>query len=198
MKYILTLNPEYPFNLRRSAPAYGGHKYVGWDEADIIADVIRRGKETGGIPCESKQERDACLALYAARHPSLALIELPAVGAHWIVDEVDMPGGSVSPENDYFFDAWEWVNGRCGVSMSKARTIHLGKIRIARNAKLAALDVPFMRAIESGDTDAQDTIAAEKQALRDIPQTFTLNTENDTPDELEALWPPNLTVEGLP
>jgi len=110
MKYILTLNPEAPFNLRRFSPAFGGHKYRGWDEADVITDVIRREKEVGAIPCETTEERDACLALYAERHPSLPLIELPPIGKHWIVDETDLPGGSVSEANDsdYFFDAWEW------------------------------------------------------------------------------------------
>ena len=51
-------------------------------------------------------------------------------------------------------------------------------------------DVEYMKALEADDGSAK-TIAAEKQALRDIPQTFDLIT--DTADELKEKWP-----EGLP
>ena len=76
------------------------------------------------------------------------------------------------------------------INMTKARDIHMDQIRKARNAELAAKDVTFMRAVEAGDTDAQATIGAEKQVLRDIPQTFDLTT--DTPEQLKALWPDEL------
>jgi len=79
------------------------------------------------------------------------------------------------------------------VNMTKARVIHMDAIRVVRNAELAAKDITFMRAVEAGDTSAQATIATEKQALRDIPQTFDLTTDNDTPEELKQKWP-----EGLP
>ena len=77
-----------------------------------------------------------------------------------------------------------------GVNMTKARAIHLTEIRRVRNAELAAKDTTFMRAVEAGDTSAQSAIAAEKQVLRDIPQTFDLTT--DTPEELNAKWPAEL------
>ena len=76
------------------------------------------------------------------------------------------------------------------VNMDKARAIHMDKIRAARNIELAAKDIPFMRAVEAGDTSAQSAIAAEKQVLRDIPQTFDLTT--DTPEELNDKWPAEL------
>ena len=53
------------------------------------------------------------------------------------------------------------------VNMTKARAIHLAEIRRVRNAELVKLDVPFMRAVEAGDTDAQATIGTEKQVLRE-------------------------------
>ena len=77
------------------------------------------------------------------------------------------------------------------INMAKARGIQMDKIRVVRNKELDALDVPFMKAIEDGDTAAQATIKTKKQALRDIPQTFDLTT--DTADELKQKWP-----EGLP
>jgi len=76
------------------------------------------------------------------------------------------------------------------VNMSKARVIHMDAIRVARNAALAATDITFMRAVEVGDTDAQATIAVEKQTLRDIPQTFDLSSR--TPQQLKGKWPAEL------
>lgn len=79
------------------------------------------------------------------------------------------------------------------VNMAKARAIHLAEIRRVRDAELAALDIPFMRAIEAGDRDAQAMIAQQKQTLRDIPQTFDLTTVR-TPEQLKALWPDGLSM----
>ena len=74
--------------------------------------------------------------------------------------------------------------------MNKARVIHMDRIRAVRNAELAAKDITFMRAVESGDTDAQATIGMEKQVLRDIPQTFDLTTRSLA--ELNGKWPKEL------
>ena len=90
-----------------------------------------------------------------------------------------------------FRDTWEDIEGTIQVNMSKARDVQMDKIRDVRNKELVALDVPFMKALEAGDTDAQATLKAKKQELRDIPQTFDLTT--DTPEQLKEKWP-----EGLP
>ena len=76
------------------------------------------------------------------------------------------------------------------VNMAKARGIQMDKIREMRNKELAKKDVEYMKALEADDGSAK-AIAAEKQALRDIPQTFDLTT--NTADELKEKWP-----EGLP
>ena len=65
------------------------------------------------------------------------------------------------------------------INMEKARGIQMDKIRQMRNKELAKKDVEYMKALEADDGSAK-TIAAEKQALRDIPQTFDLTT--DTPE----------------
>ena len=78
------------------------------------------------------------------------------------------------------------------VNMTKARAIHLEKIRKVRNAELVKEDVTFMRAVEAGDTDTQATIATKKQTLRDIPATFDITTGVDTPEKLKAKWPTEL------
>ena len=78
------------------------------------------------------------------------------------------------------------------VNMTKARAIHLAEIRRVRNAELVKEDVTFMRAVEAEDTDAQATIKTKKQTLRDIPATFDITTDVDTPEKLKAKWPTEL------
>ena len=78
------------------------------------------------------------------------------------------------------------------VNMDKARAIHLEEIRRVRNEELVKEDVTFMRAVEDGDTDAQNTIKTKKQTLRDLPATFDITTDVDTPEKLKAKWPTEL------
>lgn len=74
------------------------------------------------------------------------------------------------------------------VNMTKAVEIKKEMIRQERAPLLADLDVQFMRAVEAGDTDAQATIAAKKQALRDATDDPAI-TAAKTPDELKAVVP---------
>ena len=78
------------------------------------------------------------------------------------------------------------------VNMTKARAIHLEEIRRVRNEELVKEDVTFMRAVETDDADAQATIKTKKQTLRDIPATFDITTDVDTPEKLKAKWPTEL------
>ena len=82
MKFILTPNTNPPYNLMRIAPNRDLLSQYGTEEA-LLEYVIARNKEAGVIAADA-----SC----------------------WIVDETELPGGSVSEENDnnYFFDAWEW------------------------------------------------------------------------------------------
>ena len=89
---------------------------------------------------------------------------------------------SVLPQGDgaFFFDAWELVDGKVEVSLAKATEITKKRLRSEREPLLAAQDVAFQRALESGaDTSA---IVAEKQRLRDIT-----NFSATTLDELRSL-----------
>jgi len=74
------------------------------------------------------------------------------------------------------------------VNMTKAVEIKKDMIRAERAPKLESLDVAFMRAVEAGDTEAQATIAAQKQALRDATNDPAI-TAATTPDELKAVVP---------
>ena len=69
--------------------------------------------------------------------------------------------------------------------MAKAKEIHKNNIRVAREPKLAALDIEFQRALEtSADTSA---IVAKKKALRDAPADTAINAAT-TEAELKAAW----------
>jgi len=95
----------------------------------------------------------------------------------------DCPKGAIIVEqsalpnqhND-FFDAWELVDGKVEVSLAKATELTKKRLRLEREPLLAAQDVAFQRAQESGaDTTA---IVAEKQRLRDIT-SFSATTLED-------------------
>jgi len=98
------------------------------------------------------------------------------------------PEGESAREDWYFRDAWRDVDFT--VDMEKARAIHLANIRSVRNAELEKLDIPFMRAVETGDQAAISKIAKQKQLLRDIPQKFDLVA--GSPTELKGKWPTEL------
>ena len=103
----------------------------------------------------------------------------------------DIPAGKESfivradslPENDNdFFDAWEQTRGVVTVNIAKAREITKARLRAERAPLLAAQDVLFQRALETGaDTTA---IVAEKRRLRDIT---ALADARATLDDLRAL-----------
>lgn len=78
-----------------------------------------------------------------------------------IVDSADLP----NDDND-FFDAWEMDASSVSVNLDKAKDITKNRLRAERAPLLAAQDVAFQRALETGaDTTA---IVAEKQRLRDV------------------------------
>lgn len=72
------------------------------------------------------------------------------------------------------------------INMNKAKDIWRDKIRAERTAELNRLDVEYMRALEAGDFDKQQTIANKKQALRDAPADERINSAT-SPEELKTL-----------
>ena len=69
------------------------------------------------------------------------------------------------------------------IDIAKAKNIWKEKIRKAREPKLAALDVEFMKAQEAGSDTS--TIVAKKKELRDFPAQVDSKT---TLDEIKAVW----------
>jgi hypothetical protein len=108
---------------------------------------------------------------------------IPKDCEYFIIDDQDLP------KNSEFFDAFCIQKTTEGVSVvvdiPKAKEIWVNHYRTARTPLLAALDVDFMRAVESVNTDLQKEIAQKKQALRDV-------TKTELPDDLEGIkttWP---------
>ena len=100
--------------------------------------------------------------------------DVPAGRSARIVNLTDLPR-----DND-FYDAWEMDATSVTVNLEKAKEITKKRLRAEREPLLAAQDVAFQRALETGaDTSA---IVAEKQRLRDIT-----NITATTLDELRAL-----------
>lgn len=78
-----------------------------------------------------------------------------------VIDSADLP----NDDND-FFDAWVMDAKSVSVDLEKAKEITKRRLRAEREPLLAAQDVAFQRALETGaDTAA---IVAEKQRLRDV------------------------------
>jgi hypothetical protein len=96
-----------------------------------------------------------------------------------IVDSSALP----NTDND-FFDAWELSNGVVIVNLDKAKAITKTRLRAERAPLLAAQDVLFQRAQETGaDTSA---IVAEKQRLRDITKSADSATTTEKLRNLKA------------
>jgi hypothetical protein len=72
------------------------------------------------------------------------------------------------------------------VNPDKAKAIWKDKWREVRKPLLASLDIEFMKAVETADTEKQAEIASKKQALRDVTQTEIIG---NTPEEIKAVWP---------
>ena len=117
---------------------------------------------------------------------------VPDGATHRLVTESEYEAEVEACAGRVFRDVWEDVGGALTVNMTKARELHMNRIRVARDAELVKKDVLFMRAIDAGDTDAQATVKTEKQTLRDIPATFDITTGVDTPAALHAKWPTEL------
>ena len=78
-----------------------------------------------------------------------------------------------------------------GIDMAKAKEIHKTNIRIAREPKLAELDIEFQKALETGASTTD--IVAKKQALRDAPADSAISSASDA-NALKAQW--NTSILG--
>lgn len=87
------------------------------------------------------------------------------------------------PEDNGFFNSWEASGNSVVINLSKAKDIQLDKLREARLPLLAAQDVLYMKALESGNQQDIADVVAEKERLR----TVTENLKNANPNSLEDI-----------
>ena len=74
------------------------------------------------------------------------------------------------PWNREVRDAWCLNSkGKLDINFDTVSNMILANVRGQRNAKLAELDVKFMRALERSDTKETEKIAKLKEELRDLP-----------------------------
>jgi hypothetical protein len=88
------------------------------------------------------------------------------------------------PTDRTFRGAWQFNGDAVEVDMDQAKAIHKDNLRAERKPRLDALDVSYMKALESGSGAAD--IATQKQTLRDITADSRINAAT-TPDALKAL-----------
>jgi hypothetical protein len=88
------------------------------------------------------------------------------------------------PADRIFRGAWQFNGDAVEVDMTNALSIHKDNLRADRAPRLAALDVDYMKALETGEGAAD--IAAQKAVLRDVTSDARIDAAA-TPDELKAL-----------
>jgi hypothetical protein len=131
-----------------------------------------------------KTEEDGVAILYPSSLWDGTLEELAAKdvpkNAEWcVIDSKNLP------KDNLFRVAWKLKGEQIIIDTKRAKDIWYNKFRVARKPLLTALDVEFMRAVESGDSSIQNAISSQKQVLRDI-------TSIKLPDTLEGIkstWP---------
>lgn len=92
------------------------------------------------------------------------------------------------PTTREYRNGWQHDGTTISHNMVKCRELHREKMRAAREPKLEALDIEYVRADEAGDAAKKKDIAARKQVLRDVTADPAIAAAK-TVDELKAVWP---------
>lgn len=108
--------------------------------------------------------------------------DVPPGAVYQVVDVADLPTDRT------FRDAWTLQGEAVTVDMPKARQVHRQRLRAMRAPRMAALDVDFMRALETADAARQAEIGAAKQALRAVTDDPRIEAARN-PAELAAVIP---------
>jgi hypothetical protein len=74
-----------------------------------------------------------------------------------------------------------------GVNVTKAKGLQKDRFRQVRTSLLESLDIDYQKADEAADASAKATVAAKKQALRDVTANSTLDAAS-TEAEVRAVW----------
>ena len=81
------------------------------------------------------------------------------------------------------------------VNLDKAKEIHKDNLRFYRSIEFKSLDVDFMRAVETGDSEKIAEVSAKKQELRDITTAEEIVSASSV-DELKSHWPDVLSMSN--
>jgi hypothetical protein len=92
-----------------------------------------------------------------------------------------------------FRNAWGITGTDVSVDMPKARVIHMGRIRGARDVELVKTDAEYVAADSRGNPTERNAVIAKKLALRDLPANTDLERFTDAA-ALDAFWPTQLPV----
>ena len=107
-------------------------------------------------------------------------------------DDIDLPDEQKDRGTKFTLrDAWEDSGTAIRVNMSKARLIHMDRIRRDRDIELERESRSEFRQPAEIEALFTSERQARLRALRDIPQTFDL-TGYTTPEALKAAWPVEL------
>lgn len=145
------------------------------DQFRPVDNFLRRWPVDGAVARWAESE-DEFIARIAAK-------DVPADAT-----DVQIVDAALIPADRAFRNAWKAGAGRVEHDMDKCREIHKARLRELRAPKLAALDVDFMRALESGDSALMSEISAKKQALRDVTKTPEISAAK-SPEELKTVIP---------
>ena len=103
-----------------------------------------------------------------------------------IDDDIRDAASLTVPADRTFRGAWQFSGNAVEIDMAKARDIHRDALRAERSPRFDVLDAEWFRAAETADADAQASVAAQKQALRDVTSDARIDAAA-TPDALKAL-----------
>jgi hypothetical protein len=146
------------------------------------------------VPYTEEYAADDPAITYHSPQKELSKLDRSATNVQPIEDETFL-------EDRTFREAWKLVGSELTVDMPRAREIHRQHMRVARQPKLAQLDVDYFKTLEASVTTglapetpeytSLENIAAQKQKLRDVTAMPEIEAAQ-TPEELKAVWPPEL------
>ena len=147
------------------------------DDSVGIMQFVTRGYQSNGTVQFEREPTDANIGAEIMRS---AFDEAKLPPKSWRrINAADVPS------DRSYRDAWT-DDGRAIVhDMPKARAIHLARLRKQRDARLAELDGPWMRATGQRDTAEADRVEAERQELRDLPSRIA--SALDAAETVDAL-----------
>ena len=116
---------------------------------------------------------------------------------HFIISRIVPPGRNYRvvhedelPRFRDFRDAWIHDGKTITHDMAKANNIKRDMFRALRKPLLEALDVAYLEADEKNDHEEKKSVAARKQALRDITKFQDLNDINELREYMPDILKP--------